>query len=84
MSDCNEWEELLGTGVTRKVLVQGVGDCPEHGHLVLFDWEGRSLLESGRVGTTFAAREKAKTRIGDGDEVPGENSTRCEISILLG
>lgn len=70
-SKLGEWEELLGSGVKRKILVKGTGDCPEHGYLVLYNWAGKITSAKGKAGVTFTSRTEESTRIGDGDEIPG-------------
>lgn len=65
-----EWEELLGSGVRKKVVVEGDGASPDLGSLVLFNWRGCVHQNDGR-GPAFAERTKATARIGDGDEIPG-------------
>lgn len=67
----DEWEQLLGVAVRRKVIVEGDGDSPELGHLVLFNWEGKQIQPGGEAGSAFTKRTGATTRIGDGDEIPG-------------
>ena len=68
----HQWEMLLGTGVQMKTVVRGGGVAPDLGSQVLFNWIGRVLHEDGTVGVTFAEREGATARIGDGDEIPGQ------------
>lgn len=65
------WEELLGSAVQKKVLVDGNGDSPDLGSLVVFDWRGSVLLDDGTTGVAFGERKRATARIGDGDEIPG-------------
>ena len=74
----NEWEELLGPGVRKKVVIQGNGDSPEPGVLVLFNWKGRVVQADGTSGYDFAERSSVTARIGDGDEIPGV----CVIKIF--
>lgn len=68
-----EWEDLLGSGVQKKVVNEGGKDevSPELGSLVMFNWKGRTLLEDGTVGFAFAERARATARVGDGDQIPG-------------
>lgn len=66
-----EWEQLLGVAVQRKVLIEGGGDSPELGHLVLFNWEGKQIQSDGKAGGAFTKRTGVTARIGDGDEIPG-------------
>lgn len=67
----DNWEELLGPAVQKKVVVDGHGDSPDLGSLVNFDWRGSVLLDDGTTGVAFAERKRATARIGDGDEIPG-------------
>lgn len=67
----DEWEDLLGSGVRRKVVIQGDGASPDFGSLVLFNWKGNVLQADGTPGYAFAERSMVTTRIGDGDEIPG-------------
>lgn len=66
-----DWEELLGSAVQKKVIVDGDGDSPDLGNLVVFDWRGRVVLGDGTTGVAFGERKRAIARIGDGDEIPG-------------
>ncbi|CAN0139081.1 unnamed protein product [Scytosiphon promiscuus] len=66
----DEWEELLGSAVRKRVVVDGDGDSPGLGSLVLFSWKG-NILVNDESGETFAQRNRVTARIGDGDEVPG-------------
>lgn len=67
------WEELLGSAVKKKVVVQGDGDVPEFGSVVVFNWMGSELVNGidGIAQTAFGERKRATARIGDGDEIPG-------------
>lgn len=68
----DQWEELLGSAVQKKVVVDGYGESPDLGSLVLFTWTGSPLLDNGTTtGAAFAHRDRASARIGDGDEIPG-------------
>ncbi|CAM9995068.1 unnamed protein product [Ectocarpus sp. 6 AP-2014] len=68
----DQWEELLGSAVQKKVVVDGCGESPDLGSLVLFTWTGSPLLDNGTTtGVAFAHRERASARIGDADEIPG-------------
>lgn len=67
-----EWEELLGSAVRKRIVADGDGDSPDLGSLVLFSWKGNVLLTDGATGETFAERDRVTARIGDGDEVPGD------------
>lgn len=64
------WEDIIGSGVRKKIIVEGEGDCPQLGSLVLFNWKGTSL-KHGQTWFPFAERVGMTARIGDGDEVPG-------------
>lgn len=78
----HEWELLLGSGVRMKTVVRGGGVAPELGSLVLFHWIGRILHQDGTIGVTFAEREGATARIGDGDEIPGQGLVQVCIYSL--
>lgn len=73
------WEELLGSAVKKKIIVDGDGDVPEFGVVVMYNWRGSVLQDGGdgrfsgpaREGSVFGERQQATTRIGDGDEIPG-------------
>ena len=75
------WEELLGSAVKKKVVVDGDGDVPEFGSVVVYNWRGSILREESTDGdgsahpergrSVFGERQQATTRIGDGDEIPG-------------
>lgn len=70
------WEELLGSAVKKKVIVEGDGDVPDFGSIVVFSWMGRELVNGidGIGGNAFGERKRATARIGDGDEIPGTAS----------
>lgn len=82
MASAAPWEELLGSAVKKKVIVDVDGDVPEFGSLVVYNWRGRVLRQvpdgDGRAsdpesdGSVFGERREATTRIGDGDEIPGK------------
>ena len=76
------WEELLGSAVKKKVIVQGDGDVPDFGSVVTFDWMGSELVNGvdGFARTAFGERKRAMARIGDGDEIPGKGTA---TNILL-
>eukprot|EP00903_Cladosiphon_okamuranus_P007666 g7434.t1 len=63
------WEELLGSAVRKKVIVEGAGDVPDFGSVVVFSWTGSELID-GMGRTAFCERKRATARIGDGDEIP--------------
>lgn len=67
------WEELLGSAVKKKVIVDGDGDVPDFGSVVVFNWIGSEMVDGidGLTGTAFGERKRATARIGDGDEIPG-------------
>lgn len=68
----DKWEDLVGSGVMKKVVVDGEGPFPDLGSLVLFNWKGTVLLKDGTAGFTFAERAGVEARIGDADEIPGQ------------
>lgn len=76
------WDELLGSAVKKKVIVDGDGDAPDFGNVVVFNWKGSELVNGieGIAGTAFGERNRATARIGDGDEIPG---TTCTAMLLL-
>lgn len=69
----NAWEELLGSAVKKKVVVQGDGDVPDFGNVVVFNWMGSELVNGidGMPQAPFGERKQTTARIGDGDEIPG-------------
>lgn len=77
----NDWELLLGSGVRMKTVVRGGGVAPELGSLVLFNWIGRILHQDDTIGVTFAEREGATARIGDGDEIPGQGFVYTSLGL---
>lgn len=79
------WEELLGSAVKKKVIVDGDGDVPDFGCIVVFNWTGSELIGGidGIARTTFCKRKRATARIGDGDEIPGISLLRECCCVLL-
>ncbi len=82
MASATPWEELLGSAVKQKVIIDGDGDVPEFGSVVVYNWRGRVLLDGpdgdnrasdpASEGIVFGERREVTTRIGDGDEIPGK------------
>lgn len=86
----NAWEELLGSAVKKKVVVQGDGDVPDFGNVVVFNWVGSELVNGidGMTQAPFGERKQTTARIGDGDEIPGTATYNvvavCVLSSFLG
>lgn len=92
----DEWEELIGPGVRKKVVFEGAGASPDLGSLVLVNWDGVVIQADGASGYAFAKRSRVTSRIGDGEDIPGLELTlrhmregqqcliRCESRFAYG